>query len=350
MNEVVIPELRRNSPYGHWRLYAAERKKRPHQPDKCPFCPVSQNLPEPVLFQIPSEGEWQLLVVPNKYPALRIEGRPFRHDGGLDIRARGPWQRVDGTGAHEVIVESRRHDCQFHEFPVSGVADVLYAASMRYHDLKGDRRFNHFFLFRNTGLFAGMSLTHPHWQIFVSVVPAEGVAEILNEYRRYHEAVGGCLYCDHVDEVLKDKDNGHTLFIAENDGCVAFVPYAPEFLNEVWIVPKREFCNCSFAYPIRDSEKFRRDVAQMLLYATRCLSALYGDRSAGLSYNIAVHTAPYFDDRKDGIFHWHIRILPRGFTTDGSIEVATKLPILPSLPEEWAKAMRMLELRPGDIQ
>lgn len=350
MSEVVIPELRRNSPYGHWRLYAAERRKRPYNPDKCPFCPGNEDMSPKALMQIPGEGEWRLRVTPNKYPLLRIEGQPFRHDGELNIRSRGPWQRIDGTGAHEIIIESRRHDAVFHEFSVSEVADVLDAASLRYLDFKGDRRLNYFFLFRNTGTLAGMSQRHPHWQILVSVVPAEGVAEILNEYRRYNEAVGRCLYCDQLDEVLKDKDGGQPLFVAENNGCAIFVPNAPEFLNELWIVPKKDFCNCSFAYPIRDSEKFRRDIAQMILYSARCLAMLYNGNSGGLNYNIALHTAPYFDDRKDGVFHWFVRIFSRGLTVDGGIEVATKLRIMPFLPEEWAKTMRMLELRVDDIK
>src|SRR3989338_7815390 len=119
MAEIVIPEYRRNSPFGHWRLFSSARGRRPQRPDICPFCPGNEVLtPAPTLFRIPEDGEWRLRVVPNRYPFLMIEGRSFRPDGELDIKARGPWQRLDGTGAHEVIIESTRHDAQFHEFSV----------------------------------------------------------------------------------------------------------------------------------------------------------------------------------------------------------------------------------------
>lgn len=351
MEEVLVPEYRRNSPFGHWRLFSNARNRRPIRPDTCPLCPGYESENEKTLLQIPEHGEWEVRVVPNKYPFLMIEGRPFRHDGELDIRARGPWQRLDGTGAHEVIIESRRHDAKFHEFSVAEVSDTLFAACARYHDLKGDRRMNFFFLFRNTGYQAGMSILHPHWQIKASVVIPEGAAEILNEYRRYHMIGGKCLYCDHLDEVRQDNGGDNSLFVSENDSCTAFVPYAPEFLNEVWIVPKKEWCNCSFAYQIRDREAFRRDIAHMLLGVTRRLAMLCnGSRPSLLNYNIVFHTAPYFDDSKNGVFHWHIRVLPQGFTMDGSVERATKLRILPAFPEAWARALRALELQNADIR
>lgn len=360
-----ISEFRRNSPFGHWRLCAKGRSARPNLSRSiveksssaqealaaCPFERGNEAQTTPTILEYRNDEGWFLRVISNKFPLLRIEGNSFRFDGALDIQSQGPWQTLQATGAHEVIIESHHHTKQFHESSVREVAEVLWAACERYHELKGDRRMNYFFLFRNTGRSAGASISHPHWQLMTSVIIPEGAAEILNEYRRYHDAMDHtCLYCDHLKKILtKSGEESHPLFVSSNEHVVAFVPYAPEFLYETWIVPRQEFCNCSFAYPLRDDPNFRMNIARMLLDVTRRYTMLFHNASGLMNYNIVFHTAPYFDDRKDGIFHWHIRILPRGFSTDGGVEIATKLRVLTHMPESWAEHMRLLELKHSDI-
>ena len=113
-----MPELRKDPITGRWVIIATERAKRPtdfiseNQPVKasfCPFCEGNEDKTPPEIFAfrksgtLPNSKGWDVRVVPNKFPALRIEG-------GLDKRGDGIYDKMNGIGAHEVIIETPRHD------------------------------------------------------------------------------------------------------------------------------------------------------------------------------------------------------------------------------------------------
>ena len=114
-----MPELRRDPVVGRWVIIATERAKRPtdypREPvviqggDFCPFCYGNEAKTPPEIIAYRSNGSppnspgWSLRVVPNKFPALGIEGELERSGEGL-------FDKVSGIGAHEVIIESPDHD------------------------------------------------------------------------------------------------------------------------------------------------------------------------------------------------------------------------------------------------
>ena len=109
---------------------------------------------------------WLVRVVPNKFPALQIEEDNQRvHDRGL-------FQEMGGCGAHEVVIESPRHDAFLGTETTNHVAEVLRMLHRRYCDLMRDSRFQSVIVFKNHGEGAGTSLEHPHWPIIATpVVP-----------------------------------------------------------------------------------------------------------------------------------------------------------------------------------
>src|SRR5512139_130131 len=123
-----MPELRRDPVVGRWVIIAAERRFRPRDfdargtgaptgPDVCPFCPghESYTTPEILAFRPPGSPAngpgWTPRVLPNKFPALQIEGE-------LDRRGEGIYDRMNGIGAHEVIIESPDHTKELSELSV----------------------------------------------------------------------------------------------------------------------------------------------------------------------------------------------------------------------------------------
>src|SRR5258708_6854521 len=105
-----MPELRKDVVTGRWVIIASERAKRPKDfiaekairpSGACPFCPGQEGLTPPEILAYRENGGgangpgWSLRVVPNRYPALRIEG-------GLDRRGEGMFDMMNGIGAHEV--------------------------------------------------------------------------------------------------------------------------------------------------------------------------------------------------------------------------------------------------------
>ena len=105
----------------------------------------------------PNSADWWVRVVPNKFPALAIEGE-------LEKRGFGMYDLMNGVGAHEVIIETPKHNLDPSLLPQNQVAEVLWAYRERYLDLRKDARFKYILIFRNHGKVAGASLEHPHSQ------------------------------------------------------------------------------------------------------------------------------------------------------------------------------------------
>src|SRR5687768_18162399 len=89
----------------------------------------------------PDTPGWTLRVMPNQYPVLRVEGT-------LDRQGEGLFDKMNGIGAHEVIIESPRHQDTLASMDEAAVEDVLWAARERVQDLKRDRRFRYIIIFK----------------------------------------------------------------------------------------------------------------------------------------------------------------------------------------------------------
>jgi len=128
-----MPELRKDPITGRWVIIASERAKRPKdfitergakKGGTCPFCPGNESMTPPeITAWREDKGEangpgWKLRVVPNRYPALRIEG-------DLERRGEGMFDRMNGIGAHEIIIETPEHEKSLGDLDEAGVALVL---------------------------------------------------------------------------------------------------------------------------------------------------------------------------------------------------------------------------------
>src|SRR5438309_2223507 len=154
-----MPELRKDPVVGRWVIIATERARRPSdfvtepvrpRASACAFCEGhEQQTPPEILAGRPPDGRpngpgWTYRVVPNKFPALRIEGE-------LEPSGEGLFDRMNGVGAHEVVIETPRHDASLAGLSVDAVADVLFAFRERMLDLKKDPRFAYVLVFKNHG-------------------------------------------------------------------------------------------------------------------------------------------------------------------------------------------------------
>ena len=172
-----MPELRKDPIVGRWVIISTDRAKRPTDFARenvkmkggfCPFCYGNESKTPPEIqayrpnpmaaaSQKDTPG-WTVRVVPNKFPALGIEGN-------LNRQAEGMFDKMNGIGAHEVIIETPDHDASLATLPPKRIEDVLWAFRDRILDLKKDRRFKYILLFKNHGEAAGASLEHSHSQL-----------------------------------------------------------------------------------------------------------------------------------------------------------------------------------------
>jgi len=329
-----MTELRKDPIVGRWVIISTERAKRPHEfpPDRterkegiCPLCPGSERMTPPEILAFRPSGtandsSWTIRVVPNKFPALRIEG-------DLGKAGDGVYDRMNGIGAHEVVVETSRHDVDLFDLPERQIEDVFRAYRARVLDLKNDKRFKSVIIFKNHGSAAGASLTHSHSQLIALPVVPKRVIEEMSGCRDYFRFRDRCIFCDIVVQEMEQK----VRIVEESGDFLAYTPYAPRFPFETWIVPTRHQC----AFEMIDDDQIRTLAAIFRRTLRRLNLALENP-----PFNFIVHSAAFQMGAAE-YFHWHIEIMPK-LTKVAGFEWGSGFYINPTPPEEAAKFLREL--------
>jgi len=307
-----MPELRRDPIIGQWVSVYTEDSLGPqhyegqdHTPRHeatCQFCPGREHQTPPEVDAIrpngsgPNEPGWQVRVVPNKFPALKIEG-------DIEERREGLFDMSNGIGAHEVLIETPVHSKNLADFSQKEVENVIKLYQSRLRDLTKDKRFKYIMIFKNYGESAGASVEHPHSQIIALPMIPKYVLEELEGAKAYHERHKRCVFCDIVEQEHKDQSR----IVSENDDFIAFCPFVPRYAFEYWIMPKQHISK--FA---QMKEQGRRALASILKETLLRLKNCLSDPS----YNYYLHIAPVNTKEKEE-FHWHIEIIPKLTRTTG---------------------------------
>jgi len=327
-----MPELRKDPVVGRWVIISTERARRPtdfqREPvrargDRCVFCEGNEDKTPPEILAGRGDGAangpgWTYRVVPNKFPALRIEG-------DLEPTGEGLFDRMNGVGAHEVVIETPNHHGSLATMAVDEVADVLIAFRDRIIDLKKDPRFEYILVFKNHGEAAGASLEHPHSQLIATPIIPIMVTEELEGSGRYWKMKERCVWCDIVRQERRERRR----VIVEQDGFIAVAPFAPRFPFESWILPVQH--HSSFEELEVDEI---RHLATLLGEFLRRLASTLNEPP----FNFMLHTAPL---RETGLeyFHWHLEVIPKLANVAG-FEWGTGFFINPMPPETAAAALR----------
>lgn len=340
-----MPELRKDIITERWVIIATDRAKRPGEfahppaePDKapCPFCPGNEGSTPPELWAARDSGGpngpgWKVRVIPNKFPALRIEGE-------MNREAEGIYDRMNGIGAHEVIIDTPEHERAIEEQPVEDIALALTACKDRMIDLHRDVRLRYILAFKNVGREAGASLSHSHCQLIATPVTPYRVKAKLEGARDYFHRKERCVFHD----LLRQEQRDGRRIVFENDGFLVFCPFAARFPYELCILPKRQAAD------------FHSLESPELTSLAGALKVTLGKLRHGLNrpqYNLIIQTAPSragrwrsgYWDTLDHDFRWHIEILPR-LTRTAGFEWGTGFYINPMPPEDSAAHLREVEV------
>ena len=332
------PELRRDSISGRWVVIAPDRGRRPSASPRlkgppgegpCPFCPGNESATPPELEArrepgSPSDGPgWRTRVIPNKFAALRPSGAP---EPSLD----GIYQRMEGVGAHEVIIESPDHDRELSELPLERIAEVLEVCRDRARAHEANPTIAYVLPFKNWGAWAGASQEHGHIQLLATPVIPNVAAEELAECARRHAETGRCSFCAVIEH---ERSVGERLVTggdaAAGESFVAIAPFASRFAYETWILPLRHEASSTSA-----SAETLRGLAAILHETLQRLSRAL-DRPC---YNFMIHSAPA---RETAVpwYHWHVEIVPKLSFASG-FEWGTGAYINAVPPEEAAERLR----------
>jgi len=332
-----VPELRKDPVTGRWVIISTDRRKRPNDfqfgrptiggRETCPFCPGHEELTPPEVLAYrqnggaPNSRSWDVRVVPNKFPALQVEGT-------IDREGDGMFDRMNGIGAHEVIIETPDHDKTFATMSETEIARVLSAYRARVLDLKQDRRLKYIVVFKNFGGAAGATLDHGHSQLIALPIVPEYLKEELDGARRHFEEKERCVFCD----ILRQEQGAGRRIVQENADIVALSPYAPRFPFETWLLPRRHATRFEEA-PEHEFEGLARMIRSVVGRMNRALESP--------PFNLIVHSAPFIDGVD--MYHWHVEIIPR-LTRAAGFEWGTGFYINPTSPEEATQVLRAVKL------
>lgn len=332
-----MPELRKDPIIGRWVIIATERGKRPHdfvieeevvKGGFCPFCPGNEHTTPPEIFAIrepgtkPNAPGWHLRVVNNKFPALVPQGEPDRQGEGM-------FDKMNGIGTHEVIIENPDHKVTLATISVEGFVEVLTAYRERIRSLAQDPRFRYVLVFKNQGRAAGASLEHSHSQLIGLPIVPELVMEELNGSKFYYNWKERCVFCDMIRQELQQQKR----VVLENEEFVALCPFAPRSPFEVWILPKSHF----------SSFVDMKEGSYILLARIFSQTLKRLEKSLGKApYNFILHTAP-IREPEIPYYHWHFEIMPK-LTLMAGFEWGSGFFINPTPPEDAAQYLKEVVL------
>jgi len=342
-----MPELRRGPISDRWVIVAPERARRPSDFEQkhsevdeqttasCPFCGGNEHMTPSEIYRHTGvgNGDWEVRVIPNKFPALQDYG-----DLGPDVIA-GFFDRMNGEGAHEVVIETREHCREIQDLPLQEVGWIIETYIQRLTELMKNPWLRYVQLFKNHGKEAGASLTHPHSQIIATPIVPQEVRKSLEIAKTHYENKERCLFCDVMLAEIHCGDR----VVEETADYAVWAPYDSRFPFELVIYPKAH----SHDFTSLDQAQ-RQGLAVILKRTLQRLTMLLGD----VPYNLVLKTAPNPIPRpgKPGYwttlpsdYHWRLALMPR-LTRVAGFEWGTGVYINPMPPEHAAKYLREVEV------
>jgi UDPglucose--hexose-1-phosphate uridylyltransferase len=295
----------------------------PENDKACPFCPGNEDKTGKTIYSIKSSGDkWQVRVIPNNNPYLKVETQ-------LKNKGVGIFDIITGTGANEVIIETPRHDLDFDRLDMAHIVSIIRTYRDRILDLKNDTRLEYMLIFKNRGARAGETVHHLHSQLIAMPVVPASITDEIDSSLKYFSFKKRCIYCDILENEMLLKER----LVKETEHFILITPFASQTPFEMWILPKR---HTPHFHGINESET--KDLAYILKEGiSRMNKALNRP-----SYNYMIHSAPVKAGELEH-YHWHLEILPRVKPLAG-FEWGSGFYINPTLPEDSAAYLRGITL------
>ncbi len=316
-----MAELRKHPLTNDWIMIASHRQNRPQMPkDFCPFCPGSGKVPD----------TYDVYKYDNDFPALS------QNPPAPDAVSDDFFETAPCYGKCEVILYSPEHTVTLPELPASHIRKLVDLWAERYTAISADEKIKYVFIFENRGEAVGVTMPHPHGQIYgYSFLPKKLELEVENA-RKYHDEKGECLFCD----MLKHELSFGERIIFKNEHFTVFLPFFTEYPYGVYIMSNAHKTNIA---DFTDEE--REALAETLRRTTGMLDSLFGYK---FPYMMCMYNQPVNPENGESyeeIFHWHIAFYPPMRSADkikfnASSETGAWAHCNPTCPEDTAKELR----------
>ena len=278
-----MAELRFNPLLRDWVMVASNRQNRPHLPKGyCPFCPGSGKVPD----------HYEVLMYENDFPALSP------NPPEPDPVATGLYKTAKSYGKCEVILYSPEHTTTLPELPASHIVKLIDLWTERFAELEKDPNHQYVMIFENRGEECGVTMPHPHGQIYAySHMPLKIKTE-LDSCRHHYDENGTCLLCD----MNREEKEFNQRVILENDHFICYLPFFTDYPYGVFIVSKRHMTALT---DFTAEEK--RALAEILKDTTGAMDQLF-DRL--FPYMMVLHQRPVNGEDVEAFYHFHIEFYP----------------------------------------
>ena len=315
-------QLRFDPLLDEWVVVAAHRQGRTFLPpaNECPLCPSTDERRSEV-----PDRDYDVVVFENRFPALSD------HPGAEAPAPTGPTTIGVGTGRCEVVCFTADHGASFGSLPERRVRTVLEAWADRTAALSALPTVEQVVCFENRGVEIGVTLHHPHGQIYGYPFVSTMSRRMLDSARRHAERTGGNLFA----EVLAAERAAGDRIVVENEHWTAFVPVSARWPYEIHIYPRRQVPDLpALTGPERDA------FAPLYLAVLHALDGLFG---MPMPYIASWYQAPVRADRDLGYLHlrvFSIRRAPDKLKYLAASESAMGVFLEDVLPEESAAMLR----------
>jgi len=313
-----MAELRWHPLIKDWVMIASHRQNRPQMPkDWCPFCPGSGRVPD----------NYDVYKYDNDFPVLS-QNPPIPDDVETEL-----YKTREAYGKCEVILYSPDHTITLPELPVSHVKKLVDLWTERFVELGKDEKIKYIFIFENRGEMVGVTMTHPHGQIYgYSYIPKKLELELAS-CKEHFERNKTCLVCD----IIKNEKEFGERVIFENEDFIVFLPFFTEYPYGVYIASKKHKQNLA---QFDESEKL--NLAKTVRDTTGMLDSLFGFQ---FPYMMCMHQDPVNSGDFSEYYHFHIEFFPPMRAADkqkfnASSETGAWAHANPTKPEEKAVELR----------
>jgi UDPglucose--hexose-1-phosphate uridylyltransferase len=284
-----VSELRWHPLLEQWVITATHRQERTFLPpaDYCPLCPTR---PGGFPTEVPADS-YDVVVFENKFPSLQ----PAPPPPAVEPTALSPVRPA--AGVCEVVLYSPRHQDALSTMPLARIRNVAWVWRDRYLELGASPLVEYVMVFENRGEEVGVTLHHPHGQIYAFPFLPPVPARELDAARAHRARTGRCLLCDALAE---ERADGRRI-VLEGERFVAYLPFAARYPYETYLAPKAHQASMA-EWTAADVD----DLAAVLKGLLVKFDALFG---RPFPYVMVVHQAPPRDG-DPGASHLHFEFYP----------------------------------------
>jgi UDPglucose--hexose-1-phosphate uridylyltransferase len=316
-----MTELRWNPTVREWVSTASHRQNRPQMPrDWCPFCPGSGRVPD----------DYDVYIYPNDFPAFSIPPQVPAIEGDDFYPVR------PSHGKCDVVLYHPDHKTSVPQISVDHLTRLVKIWRKRFSELKATPGIRYVLIFENKGEVIGVTMPHPHGQIYSFPLIPPLIKKELAAARAHYRSHGGCLFCDILQKERKDRRR----IVAENRAFTAFIPFYARWPYEVHVYPRRHLGALDEFKPSEE-----KALAEILKWVTQKYDNLF---QMSFPYMMLLHQAPARG--RHPYYHFHIEFYPPHRSKEklkylASVETGGGLFLNDSLAEEKARELRSIAPR-----